>query len=279
MSNIVKSFFINSGEDKRVIDYNELVQEKIRIAEEARKANFADGYNSDEEDEAEGFGEGFTLGLNAEVVEVNEDAIAQLMAEQEQAQITADDIIAQANSEAEQIMRNAKQEADAMWEKAYAEAKRDGYDAGVREGRAEVERMRNEFLKEKKQQQSEYVELLENMESDLVGIMLEVFEKVTKVLSADKKDIMVHLIDNALNHIESSKEFVIRVSKDDYQFVTKHKEFLQEAVPQNGSLEIVKDATLERNQCLIETDGGIFDCSLDVQLENLIMDVKALSCM
>ena len=54
---------------------------------------------------------------------------------------------------------------------------------------------------------------------------------------------------------------------------------MQEAVPQNGSLEIVKDATLERNQCLIETDGGIFDCSLDVQLENLIMDVKALSCM
>ncbi|MBE5949099.1 MAG: flagellar biosynthesis/type III secretory pathway protein [Lachnospiraceae bacterium] len=139
--------------------------------------------------------------------------------------------------------------------------------------------MRNDFLKEKKQQQNEYVEMLESMESDLVGIMLEVFEKVTKVLSADKKDIMVHLIDNALNHIESSKEFVIRVSKDDYQFVTKHKEFLQEAVPQNGSLEIVKDATLERNQCLIETDGGIFDCSLDVQLENLIMDVKALSCM
>lgn len=279
MSNIVKSFYINSGEDKRVIDYNALVQEKIRIAEEARKTNFADEINSDEESEAEGFEDSFTLGLNAEVVEVSEGALAQLMAEQEQAQITADDIIAQANSEAERIMRNAKKEADAMWEKAYAEAKRNGYDAGIKEGCAEVDRMRNEFLKEKKQQQSEYVELLENMERDLVGVMLEVFEKVTKVLSADKKDIMVHLIDNALNHIESSREFVIRVSKDDYQFVTKHREFLQEAVPQNGSLEIVKDATLERNQCLIETDGGVFDCGLDVQLENLIMDVKALSCM
>ncbi len=279
MSNIVKSFFINNGEDKRVIDYNELVQEKIRIAEEARKANLSVELNPDEDGGVEGFEGDFTPGLNAEVVEISEDALAQLMAEQEQAQITADNIIAQANSEAEQILRSAKREADAMWEKAYTEAKRDGYDAGVKEGRMEIERMRNEFLKEKKQQQSEYVELLENMEKDLVGIMLEVFEKVTKVLSADKKDIMVHLIDNALNHIESSKEFVVRVSKDDYQFVAKHKEFLQEAVPQNGSLEIVKDATLERNQCLIETDGGIFDCSLDVQLENLIMDVKALSCM
>ena len=279
MSNIVKSFLINSGEDKRVIDYNELIQEKIRLAEEARKAAEFEPFNEEGETGIEDFDDGFTLGLNAEVVEVDDDALAQLMAEQEQARVAADDVIAQANAEAEQILANAKKEANAMWEKAYAEAKRDGYEAGIKDGRIEVDRMRNDFLKEKKQQQNEYVEMLESMESDLVGIMLEVFEKVTKVLSADKKDIMVHLIDNALNHIESSKEFVIRVSKDDYQFVTKHKEFLQEAVPQNGSLEIVKDATLERNQCLIETDGGIFDCSLDVQLENLIMDVKALSCM
>ncbi len=280
MSNIVKSFYINSGEDKRVIDYNELIQEKIKLAEEARKTAVFEPFDADGEDGSEEFGDGFTLGLNAEVVEVDEEAaLAHLLEEQEQAHVAAEGIIAQANAEAEQILVNAKKDADAMWEKAYAEAKRDGYEAGIKDGRAEIERMRNDFLKEKKQQQSEYVEMLESMESDLVGIMLEVFERVTKVLSADKKDIMVHLIDNALNHIESSKEFVIRVSKDDYQFVTKHKEFLQEAVPQNGSLEIVKDATLERNQCLIETDGGIFDCSLDVQLENLIMDVKALSCM
>jgi len=279
LSNIVKSFFINSEEDKRVLDYNELIQEKIKLAEEARKASAFEAFDADGEAGTEGFGDGFTLGLNAEVVEVNEDALAQLMAEQEQVQATADDIIAQAQAEAEQLLVNAKREADAMWEKAYAEAKRDGYEAGIKDGRMEIDRMRNEFLKEKKQQQSEYVEMLESMESDLVGIMLEVFERVTKVLSADKKEIMLHLIDNALNHIESSKEFVIRVSKDDYQIVTEHKEILRNAVSQSGSLEVIKDATLEKNQCLIETDGGIFDCSLDVQLENLIMDIKALSCM
>lgn len=279
MSNIVKSFFTNNGEDKRIIDYNELVQEKIRLAKEAGMVDLPDVAVSNGDAEGAESETGFVQGLNAEVVEISEDAAAQLMAGQEQARAAADDIIEQANLEAERIIRDAKKEANTVWEKAYAEAKHDGYDAGVKEGHIEADRMRNELLKEKKQQQSEYVELLENMEKDLVGIMLEVFEKVTKVLSADKKDIMLHLIDNALNHIESSKEFVIRVSKDDYQFVTKHKEFIQEAIPRDGSLEIVKDATLERNQCLIETDGGIFDCSLDVQLENLIMEVKALSCM
>lgn len=279
MSNIVKSFFINNEEDKRIIDYNELVQEKIRLAKQAGRADLPECVISDKDEKGTESEDGFTQGLNAEVVEISEDTAAAAQFVTEQARTAADDIIRQAEAEAEKIIRNAKKEADTMWEKAYAEAKRDGYDAGAKEGRLEAERMRNELLKEKKQQQSEYVELLENMEKDLLEVMLEVFERVTKVLSADKKDVMLHLIDNALNHIESSKEFIIRVSKDDYQCVTEHKEVIFAAVGQNASLEIVKDATLEKNQCLIETDGGMFDCSLDVQLENLIMEVKALSCM
>ena len=43
------------------------------------------------------------------------------------------------------------------------------------------------------------------------------------------------------------------------------------------SLEIISDLSLEGNQCIIETDTGIFDCSMDVQLKNLIKDLKSLS--
>ena len=35
---------------------------------------------------------------------------------------------------------------------------------------------------------------------------------------------------------------------------------------------------MKRSQCLIDTDMGIFDCSLDIQLENLIDDIKILAC-
>ena len=43
------------------------------------------------------------------------------------------------------------------------------------------------------------------------------------------------------------------------------------------SLEIVSDGGLTGNQCIIETDTGIFDCSMDVQLKNLIKDLRSLS--
>jgi len=43
------------------------------------------------------------------------------------------------------------------------------------------------------------------------------------------------------------------------------------------TLEIVGDSSMGENACVIETDTGIFDCSLGVQLENLIKDLRSLS--
>ena len=38
-----------------------------------------------------------------------------------------------------------------------------------------------------------------------------------------------------------------------------------------------EDVTLKKNQCLIETDGGIFDCSLGVELKELKKQLLLLS--
>ena len=51
------------------------------------------------------------------------------------------------------------------------------------------------------------------------------------------------------------------------------------AVSKDTQIEITEDSALKRNECLIETDAGVFDCSLDVQLDNLIKDIRLLSCM
>ena len=39
------------------------------------------------------------------------------------------------------------------------------------------------------------------------------------------------------------------------------------------------DDSVSQGQCTIDTDEGLFDCGLDVQLTNLVRDLKALSCM
>ena len=46
---------------------------------------------------------------------------------------------------------------------------------------------------------------------------------------------------------------------------------------ENATLEIVEDRTLNKNECLIETEDGIFDCSLSTQLTELKRKLQLLS--
>ena len=45
------------------------------------------------------------------------------------------------------------------------------------------------------------------------------------------------------------------------------------------TLDITTDETLGKNDCIIETDGAVFDCSLDKELVNLTKKIKMLSCL
>ena len=58
-----------------------------------------------------------------------------------------------------------------------------------------------------------------------------------------------------------------------------NKKQLIAAAKGENQIEVVEDLTLKQNECLIETEGGVFDCSLDIQLEDLISDIKVLSCL
>ena len=41
--------------------------------------------------------------------------------------------------------------------------------------------------------------------------------------------------------------------------------------------EIIEDVTLKTGDCMIESDGGIWDCGLGTQLELLVKQLKILS--
>ena len=69
------------------------------------------------------------------------------------------------------------------------------------------------------------------------------------------------------------------VSPEDYKFLTNNQGKIYCAVSKEINLDIVADTTMKKNECIIETDAGVFDCSLDIELNNLIKDIKLLSCM
>lgn len=256
-------------EEKRVIDYNQLITEKIEKLQKqlSEEALIVDS-------------DGFVEGIQAESVEmlVSEDQnVAHEMPKDMNYEQEARNIIDGARAEADTILNKALQEAEQMKQKVFDEAKSEGYEQGKDQALAEMQAMRNEIEYERVQLEQEYQEKMEKMEPELVEVILKVFSGVTKVLAEDKKDMVLHLINNVMTKTEISRDFIIRVSKDDYRFLLDNKQKIYGAVSKDGSVEIVEDPMLRHNECMIETDGGVFDCSFDIQLGNLINSIKTLS--
>lgn len=94
-----------------------------------------------------------------------------------------------------------------------------------------------------------------------------------------KKDLVLQLVNDVLSKTEISKEFLIRVSSSDYKFMLDNRERINGVVSKQVQIEIVEDPTFKKGQCMIESDSGIYDCSLDIQLENLISAIKTMACL
>ncbi len=210
-------------------------------------------------------------------VEAAEEEAEEAFVDMEAIQAQADEMIANAREEAEAIIAEAQEQAEALKSHYEEEGKKTGYQEGLSDAMNEFNDKKNELELERQQLQAEFDEKERAMESELVDVITEVMERFFMVQFSNKKDLLLHLIDNALINIENSREFLIKVNDENFDFLNQYKSQLQEKVGNDLQLDIIRDPVLDIHQCLIETDGGVFDCSLDVELDNLVKDLKSLS--
>jgi flagellar assembly protein FliH len=210
-------------------------------------------------------------------VEEAEEEAEEAFVDMEAIQAQADEMIANAREEADAIVAEAQEQAEALKSHYEEEGKKSGYQEGLADAMNEFNAKKDELEAERQQLQAEFDEKERAMESELVDVITEVMERFFMVQFSNKKDLLLHLIDNALINIENSREFLIKVNDENFDFLNQYKSQLQEKVGNDLQLDIIRDPVLDVHQCLIETDGGVFDCSLDVELDNLVKDLKSLS--
>lgn len=271
MSNLLKyNHVVVKNEDKHVIDSNELLKNILSANKNTTSGNsFAEKSIPDPD--------GFVRGIDAARVE-------KLISDEEEQQ---DDnnagILEDARKQAEDILEDAKKQAEDILKDAKENGYKEGYEKGTIESKQKSDDLQTKFEADYKSMseklQNEYDEKYQVMESELVDTLMEVFSKVTLTIAEDKKDLVLLLIQRTLKDADANKDFLIRVSDVDYGFVMNSIDKLYDCVSLDSKIEVVRDNTLKKNQCIIETDAGAFDCSLDIQLEGLISEIKLLSCL
>ena len=195
----------------------------------------------------------------------------------EEAHAEAERIIAEAQEQADQLLSDAEEKAQALKSNAVEEGRQEGYKAGQIEALNDYSEKEKALYDREEALKNEYLRKETEMESDLLNTILDVFSKFFSIEFSDKKEILLKLIENALSGIENSKEFLIHVSSSQLSDMNEKKAYLREKVGESASIDIIEDPTLREGGCLIETDGGVFDCSVETELESLVKDLKALS--
>lgn len=266
MSNLYKPWFVKTeATEARVIDSNAI------MAEHLEKSRLAQRTPEIPREKPEGFVEGIPGSATVDILSEELET----------------DYIQNAKEEAERIVAEAKAQAMALQVEAEnrvemirTQAEKEGYETGAQKRMMELdelqERLQKEHENRTKDLEQEYEIKHSGMERELLEVILHVVDQVFHVQFDGQKDILLHLIDDAILHIEGEKKFRIRVAEANVAYVEEHKTDILDHVGHDVELEIAVDPSLGADDCVIETDSGIFECGLGTQLDNLIKAMKAL---
>lgn len=294
LSNVIKAYAVRyNNDDKHIIDLNEkaeaiqkkylmdhpkILQERVFSGESAEnESGFVAGLHALPVGIA---GESSEL-TNEQLNKLNEQQLfnyeeereAKLMQIEEEMQI----LLNGAKKQAKNILEEAKKQADKEKQILLRQSKEDGYKAGKAQAEKEIELLKTELEHEKEQLHREYEQKLEEIEPEVVSLLIALLKKLTGVVLEEKKEIIIYLVEQALLGLENSNLLIIRVSKEDYDLVFSKKTEIKGKLKEDTVLEVTEDPLLLKSHCLIETESRIIDCSLDVQLNNLIEDLLLLA--
>jgi len=305
LSSLVKTSNLHiDKQTKRVIDTNELVEAKLARLREIMEqsaaeeetgfvpglkaealditdALFADSESggtvysgeglSGTDENADGFVSGIIKAIPSDDGQVSEEIL-------DAARAKGEEIVQRSIMQAQEILADAQRQAQEEAVAIREEAERNGYADGAAKAEQEFQRAQAELAEKERSLQEEYDRKIEEIEPLLVDKITDIYQYFFGVDLSNKRRILLHLIANTMRHIDGTKNFLIHVSREDVEYVSGHKDQVIASANSAGSVvEIIEDISLHKNECMIETDGGIFDCSLDTELAELTRKIKLLS--
>jgi flagellar assembly protein FliH len=258
LSNLIKSVYFNvDRQNKAVIDSNEAIN---------NMPIFQQQNNLPEDFE-------FVPGINVlnidDIIEEQKEAVNE----------NAAGILEEARNNASQIIEEARREADSIREEARQNGYNQGYSEGIAGARSEIDATKMDYENKCIELQKQFDQLVEEAEPQIVDLVCDLVEKLTNIVVHGSTDAILYIIEKNLKELPPSEKYILHVSTDDLANIMEQKEELLQCVKPDVIFDIVEDVSLTLNQCLIETDTHILDCSLDVQLDNLRRELKLISSL
>lgn len=111
------------------------------------------------------------------------------------------------------------------------------------------------------------VDYFAGVENDMVELVMQAVRKV--VDGFDDREKVMAVVRNALAVVRNQKQMTLRLHPDEVETVRERINDLLAAYPGVGYLDIIADGRVIRGACILESEIGMVEASLDGQIEAL----------
>ena len=165
--------------------------------------------------------------------------------------------------ESEHLIEAAKEKADQIIIEAkmvYEEEKKRGYQDGLEESKGESAKIIHETI----MSCNKYYLTAEKSITDAVLSCVKMIHK-----NFDDVEGTMNIVKESLKHVSNQKQITLHVNEHEVEKVRKQINDILSSFPEIGFIDVIADLRLNNGGCILETEVGIIDASLDTQLSVL----------
>lgn len=101
----------------------------------------------------------------------------------------------------------------------------------------------------------------------LLRLTFELVQKIIHTEISTNREIVLSVLKKALSFIADRDKLVVRVARNDFETVTGNQDFWLPVAQRLTSIAIEPDDRIEQGGCIIESNSGVADARLGVQLD------------
>jgi flagellar biosynthesis/type III secretory pathway protein FliH len=110
----------------------------------------------------------------------------------------------------------------------------------------------------------------------LLRLCFELTKKIINTECATNPDVVLSVIRKSLSYISDREKLIVRVCKDDLENASSKKDFWLPVGERVESIRIESDERIEKGGCIIESNSGVADARLGVQMQELTEFVEKI---
>ena len=171
---------------------------------------------------------------------------------------SAAEIVAAAETQAAQIREDAKA--------AYEEERKKGYDKGIADGKTEIAMQKLDLV-------DSSVAFMENVEEKMSEIVMKALKSC--VAEIGDREMVIQIVRKTMAAvIRTQRQVTLKVAPELVETVRARVSELTAAFPTIETFDVVEDPRLKGAACLLETEAGVADASVESQLAAIERSLK-----